>query len=394
MSTEVTYMDDESIEELFSDSDSPEFTPTAENLNPQNQNPKPTVPKPSKKEEKAVDLEEEEEEAPIEITEEDKEELFDEPEEDLEDKTKKSTPSDKSKTKTPPVNYKATLDYLVEQGIWQDFEERESLEEITEEQYVAIMEQQDAVRIQNLFNEKIEKTGNIGKAIIQHIENGGNPQDIINLFRERRSIENLNLKDADDQEAAIRAYMEYMDEDDDDIEDFITTAKDKGSEYFASLAEKRYKKLLDINASQVNSTIKEQEEYKNHQKALKQKFDETIRQTINKAEDFTATEKREIEKFLLQTPYKLENGTPVTGFYAKMLEIQKDPIKYIKLAKFVSDIDAYEKKISKKAEKETIKKTFNFINSSQSEKTTKTSLMPEEDNTRRNKNPFEIVFKN
>lgn len=377
---EVTSATEEEIDTLFGGEDLPAPPGSEKQEEPKKQEEKP---KKSNKSE-VVDDEPQKEEEPSTIKEEDVEDLFDEDGDD------DSQPAKKKENVKNEINYKAHVDYLVETGKFLDFEGREDLEEISEEDYKLILEKQIEYQVENRYKETLDSVGDVGKYIIEYTKNGGNPQDIVSLFREQRDIQSLDISTEEGQEEAIRAYLEFQGEDESDINDFIETAKDKGKEYFKSLAEKRHKKLLEINKEQIESAIEEQKEYKRQQEENIKQFNSTVRSLIHKNENLSQSEKKQLEKFMLSHDWQTRDGKRVTGLYAKLIEFNNDPEKLIKLANFLNDPEKFEKKIEKKAEKEAAKKTFNLVNSSQSLKHKKDSVFPDESKSR-NVNPFEIL---
>lgn len=382
---EVTSTTEEEIDSLFGGEDIP-APPGSEKKEPA----KEEKPKKSNKSETDDEDSPEKGEEASSITEEEVEDLFNEVSDDDDDvqRTSKSK-VDKSQVKNQ-VNYKAIVDYLVESGKFNEFEGREDLEEISEEDYTTILQKQIEYQVENRYREVIDSTGDVGKYIIEYTKNGGNPQDIVSLFREQRDIQSLDISTEDGQEEAIRAYLEFQGEEDSDIEDFIETAKDKGKEYFKSVAEKRHKKLLEINKQQIDASIEEQKEYKRQQEENAKQFNSNVRSLIHKNENLSQGEKKQLEKFMLSHDVQTKDGRRYTGLYAKLIEFNNDPEKLIKLANFLNDPEKFEKKIEKKAEKSAAVKTFNFVNSSQGFKHKKDSAFPEESKSK-SVNPFETL---
>lgn len=243
------------------------------------------------------------------------------------------------------------------------------------------------------FNDVLDSTGEYGKAIIEFEKNGGNPAELLNLFREQRDIVNVDLEDVDNQESVIRAYWESKGEDADWIDDYIETQKDKGLDVFKKDSEKKHARLLEENKGQIQETQRAQIEHKKAQEEALKNFEGNIRKTIYSNVELSKPEQKDLEKFLLNYNNKLPDGRMVNGFLLKMKEIQQDSTKYIKLAKFVQDMDKYEEKISKKAEKEVEKKTYKFLRDSQDEKYTKAAGESPSEIVAKRKDPFALTFK-
>lgn len=375
---QVSFVDDAEVDVLFGGK-APESTFNVSDLETK---PKKEVEKEDNQEGKAP-------EAPsVEITEEDQEALFENTEED-----KKTSPKKKKETISKSINYKDIVDYMVEEGKWVDFEGREDLEDLTEEEYLAIQEQQDSFRVDKKYNETLDKTGNYGKAIIEYEKNGGNPEKLLELFKEQRNIQNVDLSDSDNQEQVIRAYYEALDEDEAWIDEYVESLKDRGEDAFKKDAEKKHAKLLETSTKEIQNAQREQLEYKKAQIEAEQAYNQNIKKTIYNTEELSNAEKKDLEKFLIQKSYKLQDGREVNGLFVKMLEIQKDANKYVKFAKFIQDMDKYEEKLKKEATKETVKKQWRFLKDSEEDMTKKTSIMPEEGSAKK-RDPFSLTFKN
>lgn len=395
---EVRQMPDDDFDTLFGGESS--TTPKEE---------KEEIPAPKKKlenlekeeegEENQADSEKDDKNPKTEISEDDEEILF--PSEDSEEDSEENSSTGNKKVNKKPsskdvaksIDYKAVVDYMVESGKWADFEGREELEEIDEEGFLQIQEQQDDYRVQSKFSEKLDKVGEVGKAILKYEENGGNPEDLIAAYRERRDLSSVDLEDVDNQEEIIRAYYENQGEDSDWIDDYIETVKDKGLDVLKKDAEKKHSKLLELNKAEIAEMQKNQEEFKRNQEENRKAFETNIRTAIHKNEELSNAEKKDIEKFLLKYDVKLKDGRVVNSFFAKMLEIQADPLKYIELAKFVQNIDKYKEKVQTKTKNETLKKTWKFLKESEKELGGKGSILPDETKAKR-KDPFSLTFKN
>lgn len=384
---EIISIDDDQLDTLFSGT-SPEGTFKAEDLEPAKKTP------PTKEEEKPSKDSDKKEEilTPESISEEDEDSLFEAKDEDKEDKKAPKLSKEDKETETKGLNFKAVIDHLVETGKWVDFDGREEIEQITEEEFLAMSEQQDEFRVSQKYNDVLDRTGEYGKAIIEFEKNGGNPAELLGLFREQRDILSVDLDDTDNQEEIIKAYYEAQGEEEDWINEYIESVKDRGLEYLKKDAQKKHSRLLEDNKESIAQAQAQQEAYKKNQEQAVKEFELNIRKNIHGNSEFSNPEKKELEKFLLAYNNKLNDGRLVNGFLLKMKEIQQDPQKYIKLAKFVQDMDKYEEKIKKQAEKETNKRQWKFIHESQNEKHAKAGIMPEQGNAKK-ADAFSLTFK-
>jgi hypothetical protein len=66
--------------------------------------------------------------------------------------------------------------------------------------------EQDRLRVEGMFGELVDSTGPFGKAIIDFVKNGGNPDEIIDLFKEQKQVESISIENADGQKDIIKHY--------------------------------------------------------------------------------------------------------------------------------------------------------------------------------------------
>ncbi len=107
--------------------------------------------------------------------------------------------------------FEAQYKGLVERGIWVEIDP-ESLKDIewNEETYGNLVELQAQWAIDNKWTDKVSATGDYGKAIFEHIENGGDPKDLISIFREIKEIQNIDTSTTEGKITLLRKY--YIDE--------------------------------------------------------------------------------------------------------------------------------------------------------------------------------------
>ena len=79
---------------------------------------------------------------------------------------------------------KNSVNYLIEKGLFKDFEGREDLE-VTEEIFSQLLEQQVKKQIEEGYETKKKSAGEYGEAILEYLDNGGEADKIIDLFKER-----------------------------------------------------------------------------------------------------------------------------------------------------------------------------------------------------------------
>lgn len=254
---------------------------------------------------------------------------------------------------------KSTVDFLIDKGLWLDFEGREDLE-IDAKTYAELTAKQDEVRISQRFNELVDSTGAYGKAIINFVKNGGNPDEVIDLFKEQKQIESFDINTEDGKKSTISKYYK----------DILNWKPERIERHIAGLIAKEE---LETEATEVHELYeqhtqeqlekinKEQEVYLQQQKQKEAIFEENISTTIKSRKDLTEREKKFLEQSILQRKHKLPTGQTVSDFYVKFAEMQADPQQYVDFVNFVMNKENYLNKIKKDITNQAVDKTFNFV---------------------------------
>ena len=312
----------------------------------------------------------------------------DNPEEDDND-------DDESNSSTVNEVLKNTVEYLVNQGLWNDFEGRDDLE-ITEEVYADLAIKQAQHTAYEIVNELIDSTGPYGKAIISHIKNGGSPDEIIDIFKEQKSIEQIDTSTDDGKKAKIEKY--YTDVlgwkpqkvqkvvnrliEDNDLESEFQDVEEQFGEHYN-------KKLQAIEEE------RQAAEFEN--KRRQEVFIGNIKQALDEDPALNIRDKNLIASSILDFRHKLDNGQKVNDFYLKFAEMQADPKKYIKLVRFVMDSENYEKQIQVQEKTKASKEIFSFIKGNQAISKVKGQQIETNENLKTNKRQgtdFSFLVKN
>ncbi len=184
--TQVETISSEQFDSLFSGNDTqPTATPGADNLIV-GKDKVPQVTNNTGADIPFIDLDTLEEGTTEKTTEEAVAEPTEKVEEKVETEPKVEEPSQEDVDQSKVI-LKNTVNFLIEKGIWQDFDGRDDLE-LDEETYAELAVKQDEARLTDKFNELVDSTGDYGEAIISHIKNGGNPDEIIDIFKEQKQV--------------------------------------------------------------------------------------------------------------------------------------------------------------------------------------------------------------
>jgi hypothetical protein len=300
-----------------------------------------------------IDEEVETEEAPVETTETGNEEIVETDDEDVK-------PADASVN----VVLKNTIDYLVDSGFWQDFEGREDLE-ITEEIYADLAARQSQAAAYEIVNELIDSTGDYGRAIIGHIKNGGNPDDVLDIFKEQKEVEQIDTSTNEGKQSKIeKYYKEVLHWKPEKVNKHIKrTIEDDELDTEFEEVNTMYEEHYQSRLEEINQ---ETEKQKQQELVRKERFKTSIRSAIHSNSEFTEREKRVIENSILDFRHKLDNGQRVNDFYLKFAELQSNPETYIDLVNYVMNgKDSIVSKIKKQEETAANKKVFSFTKGNQ-----------------------------
>ena len=254
---------------------------------------------------------------------------------------------------------KNTVEYLVSNGLWSDFEGRESLE-ITQDVYAELAIKQNEHKVSEMFNELVDQTGDYGKAIIGHIKAGGNPDDIIDLFKEQKEIDRIDTSSEEGKQSLIERYysdvLNWKPEKVKKTVNRLITDNEIDSEFeeVRDLYDRHYSDKLE----EIREKGKEQERKRLENQ---QRFISDIKSALSEDTGIPDKEKPLIAQSILNFKHQLENGQKVNDFYVKFAEMQADPKKYIKLVRFVMNPEGFEKQIAAKQKTEASKEVFSFI---------------------------------
>lgn len=313
------------------------------------------------------------------------EEIIGDEDEEIADPNKKEDKKEEKKeekTKVDPTEVasflKTNVEYLIETGLWSDFEGREDLE-MTQEVYAELAKKQAQHTASEIVSEMVDSTGAYGKAIISHIKAGGDPDEIIDLFKEQKSVEQIDVSTEAGKQAKIeRYYKDVLGWKPERVEKLIKRVvedNDVDAEFneVEELYDEHYKARLAESATKV-------EEQKVKARENQVRFTNSIQAALDENTELTAKDKKLIASSILDFKHKLDGGQKVNDFYLKFADMQKDPKEYVELVRFVMDRENYKKSIQTVAKSTAAKEAFNFIkgNSVVSKKQT-TDLKIEDD---------------
>lgn len=306
-------------------------------------------------------------------------------------KTKDEEPIDEEGVQQIKSVLKNTVNYLVDKGLWKDFDGREELE-LDEELYAELSAKQEEAKVAELFDELVNSTGLYGKSIINHIKRGGNPDEIIDIFKEQKSVQNFDIQDIDGQTSLVeKYYKEVVGWNKSKIDKYINNlrSEEDGLEEEAKDVQSKFDKIYESQLAE----LEEKEESERLAREENQKrYKEELSSTIDTSDKYTDHEKKLIKNSLLKFDKKLQDGTPINSFYLRFAEIQKDPAQYADLVHFVMDREGYDRKKEVKTNSKAVEKTWNFVKGNASIKRNGVQT-PERDSNKTSKIDFSGLLK-
>lgn len=254
--------------------------------------------------------------------------------------------------------YKTSVEYLVNKGIFKDFDGRDALD-INDEVFAELLEKQVEEKVKEAYETKKKSAGEFGEALLEYLDNGGEADKIIDLFKERKALQAFDISEETSQEDLVsKWYKEVYNWKPERIKKFVEGLKadetlEDEAEDIKSKYEEGYKKQLDV-------LQKQQEAYKQEQSQIQKQFETNISKAINDNKELDDKRKR----FIKDSIFKLkptEDGNKINDLYIKFAEWQSDPAKYVELAEFILDHDGYLKRKLVETENKVVDKTFKFI---------------------------------
>jgi hypothetical protein len=266
----------------------------------------------------------------------------------------KPAPVKKSLPTEAEPDYEALYNHFVKEGIWGEVELPEGAEWDAE-----TFKEVQALQVTSRFDDLVNRTGPAGKMIIEYEANGGNPTNMVDLFKEQRAVQNYDVTTAEGQESFLREFYTAQGNSDKSVDRMVKSLVDQGPEVLReesdekkALWDSQYQAEIETEANRQKLLAKQNEE-------IERNFQKNITQTVTGDAGMTPKEKRELRDYILNYNQNF-NGSQVSQFYTDMVALQKDSANYVELAKFIKGLKNgdYKKKIADDTKKEVTAKTF------------------------------------
>jgi hypothetical protein len=270
---------------------------------------------------------------------------------------------------------KARVELLIKSGRWADWDGRDKTE-WNEETFAEMELQQDDNKRNKIREELLASFGPYGKQIAEFSEDGGDPDELIDIFKEEQRAQALSIESEDSQRDVVFLYeTQFLNKKPERVRKYIDgliadkelsseakEAKEKMEEYWANERE-----------SLVQSQAETAKEQKRRQKENLEKFSGEVSKFVTSSKDIPDPEKQAIIKVLTKFDKKGPNGLPVNDFFFKFAEFKKDLPNYIDLVRFVLDPKKFSKQLKNEGKTESVEKGFNLIRQNNKSKKTRSS---------------------
>jgi len=294
--------------------------------------------------------------------EQDLEELLEEESTDnKDDKTVNKTPSTQNQNVDMSEFFKGQYQGLVDRGLWDELDE-ESLKDFewNEENYGDLIELQAEWRAESKYKDKIESTGDFGKTVFEFIEKGGNPNEVISLFKDLKEYQEIDTTTTDGKIEKLRKY--YVDKlgwTESKFKRNTDTWIDNGEiDEEVDFVNSKYKDTID---QEIQEQKRQAELVKRQQEEAQLNFANNIQRTIADRKDISKKEANEILNSLLKYDQTLPDGRKVNEFTVAFMRMQSDLNEYVDFVRYVKNPSKFKETIKDKVESDTNKKNWNLI---------------------------------
>jgi hypothetical protein len=263
---------------------------------------------------------------------------------------------DEPDEETTKLMLSSTYQHLVKTGVWKEVEgEGFDPNQMTSEVYAQIAAQQATEAAHEAFGELMDRTGKY-RTILDHALRKGNPDEIIDLFKEEHKMNALDPKLPTDQKEMIRRYhTDIMEWDTADVDNFINKAEaDNELEKYERIARKGYQRHIDSTIATKNAELKRKEDKAT---ADREAFESTMSNVIDQLK-LPGDRADMFKRALFEPAFKIAPDRTITAFQAKMMQVQNNPQEYFDLVHFIMDKKEYLHRATAKKENTQVQQQF------------------------------------
>jgi hypothetical protein len=254
---------------------------------------------------------------------------------------------------------------LTKLGILDELEEEEAEDfEWNQDTFVERFEESSRRKADDFIQQAFARFGPKQQDFLWKVAvEGVDPELYFEAQRRSEIVQSFDPSTEENKERIMFEYFRLVDPERnfEDIKEEIQDLKDLNK--LDKKAEQAKSKLVKYFEQQKAELVQNARQQQVMQERQRQQFESAIEQSIKSAVEkgnidnipFSRNDEGELFEYLTATPYKTEQGHPVTEMYKDFVEAQRDPEKLLKLAKFLKSglkIDTAIKKAEKKAKEE------------------------------------------
>lgn len=211
-----------------------------------------------------------------------------------------------------------------------------------------------------------DKWGDEGIKIFNDIfVNGVDPREYFGKYNEILDLKSLDLEKEVNQKLVISAYLEALGQDEEEILDQIEVLEDKGKlaerseKYREKLIEDQNRELSRIATDKENQVIEARKAQLVRMTAIKEVASKALEAKEINGIPLNVNDSKELVPYATELNWKLANGTLITDADKAILEIKRDPSKWLALCKLLKE-DLNITPIKTKGAEEKADEVFNF----------------------------------
>ncbi len=267
-------------------------------------------------------------------------------------------------------------EYFIEEGVWDDFEERETFDFSDNKAVADLLVKQTEKKAYDYLGELVENTGPYGKAIINYVQNGGNPDDLIDIFKEEKEVKSADITTDEGKRAFIQDYYVNVANMKPERAKKVVEALELEGEIDNELNDVKgqYDQYYKVKTEQLSAKAELEAEQKQEQQTI---FRNSIINEVTKRNDLTEKQRRQLAEAILVEDQELNDGSRTTKFYAALSQVQNNVSDYLEVVEFITDREGFKKRLMNDTKNKDRIQTFNFLKQNNAtKKTGSSSVMP------------------
>lgn len=270
--------------------------------------------------------------------------------------------------------FKNAAERLIKKGYWKEVDDFDKLE-FDEDTYQEFAEFQAQQAIEEAW-QSVKQTNDVVNGILSVIEAGGNPDQIIDLFKEQQKLTQIDTSTPEGKleligkfyedivgatPAQAKAKLKKLEVgDESDLQSEFELAETKYNEHFQN----EQKRIQDAEKQRV------QQEQNRITQARQKMQEELSKQSVH-----PSTSKKLIDS-IYNPAYKLQDGSTISELDYQIEKIRRNPSELLDLARFIMDKEAYIKAQTTATANKTVDQVFGKLKFTPKKSPTTTSQSP------------------